>query len=230
MANENNNNIENNDKPVKKGRKIRKAKKNSKDKKKSDPISTVVIVGFSAIFVIFVVLTLFALNVLNIKSIVKERIVHSLLTEQLAIEVEKIKEEYDQKFDDEFKKENERLSQMEKVLISRDEELKAKEEEISKEKAIIDETLSNIKQKEKEIYGLKENIDELCDIVESMTPSSAAAFILKMEKEEQQNVIFNLKKDVAAQILEQIDPRIAAEIASGRFNGGVSEENIENPE
>ncbi len=208
---------------VKKEKKV-KVKKDKKEKKKSDPINSIIFAGFSILIIVFVIITLFAVNLFGIKDKLVNQVVTSLLSEQLETEATKLGEEYASKYERDFGIHEKELADKEQALITREENLKKSEDEFLIEKTAMQETLAGLEAREKEIYGVKENIEEISDVVGDMDAGKAATMLANMDDIDLiTNIIFSLKKDQAASILEQLSPYTASKITQGRYNDGVEE-------
>lgn len=210
--------------------KIERQEKNKKKKKQSikntnaDPMKNVIIFGFIIITVIFIIITLVVFNIFNIKDKLSNKVVETLLSDKLSIEILKLEDEYNTKYEKLFNIQVEKINKKEQDLYIRENDLNNKKQEIENNKLEIEKTLLEIKEKEKIVYGISKDIIEISKVIGKMKSDNAANILSKMEdKDLVRDIIFNLKEDQAAAILENIDPSIAAKITQGRYKNGFNE-------
>lgn len=208
----------------KKTKRNKKEKKQSMLNKKSDPMKNVIIFGFIIITVVLVLITLVVFNVFNIKVKLTNKIVETLLSEEISVEISKLEEEYNIKYEKQFKVQEEEMNNMKKDLDTKENDLNIKEQEIENHRLEIEKTLIEIKEEKKTIYGISENIIEISKVVGKMKADNAANVLSEIEDMNLvRDIIFNLKEDQAAAVLENIDPNIAAKVTQGRYINGFKE-------
>lgn len=191
------------------------AKKEKKDKKGT--IDKILFAGFGLIIIVLILVGLFAMNVGGVKDTLVTRIVENITVEQEALAEDPEVLRQMQERESVVKSELERLSIKENQMNERESALLLQEEELGQRQAAMDVI-------EKDLYGVSENIAEITEVIEEMEDEGAAALLSNMQdKELVRNIIFMLKDDKAASVLENLSPQLAAEIAAERYNTDVQE-------
>lgn len=197
-------------------------KKGKKGKKKLDLIDRTIFVGFSLVIVVFMMIALFAMDVFHVKSNLVNKITKDLIAQQEASLEQYVSQDmidgYREIISNEFTslsmKEDE-LAKMKEDLDERDKNLETAIAEFNVEK-------TELESMEKEIRGTYEDIQEVCKVVEKMDAKSAASMLSKIENIDLvKNIIFHVSEEQAAEILENLNPDMAAQITMDRFNNGI---------
>lgn len=191
------------------------AKKDKKDKKGT--IDKILFAGFGLIIIVLIIVGLFAMNVGGVKDNLVTRIVENITVEQEALAEDPEVLRQMQERESVVKSELERLSIKENQMNERESALLLQEEELGQRQAAMD-------AMEKDLYGVSDNIAEITEVIEEMEDEGAAALLSNMQDMELvRNIIFMLKDDKAASVLENLSPQLAAEIAAERYNTDVQE-------
>jgi flagellar motility protein MotE (MotC chaperone) len=199
-------------------RKPKSGKEKSTKEKQRDALDKIIFAGFTLIIVVFIAIALFAMDVFNFKTQVVDEVTRQLVARQEGAAAQYVGDDllrrYEAIIGQEFGKLNirdQQLNDWELDLTQREETLTEKEEAYQIK-------LDELNAFEVEVYGEAENIMELSKVIERMTPENAANMLSEVEDLELvKNVIFFIKEDRAAQILENMSPSLAARIVMERF-------------
>ena len=197
----------------------KKDKTKDNNKKKVEAIDKIIFAGFALIIMVFVLIALFAMNVFNLKTTVVDRVTKQLIANQAnaaeAYVGADMINHYKETIGKEFltiTKEREALSKKEETLNQREVSISTEEEILARNKEQIDALLT-------EINGEYQDIEELSKVVENMSPENASVILTEIDDIKLvRNVIFNIKVQQGAAILENMEPSLAAKIVLERFN------------
>ncbi len=186
-------------------------------KDKKGTIDKILFAGFGLIIIVLILVGLFAMNVGGVKDNLVARIVENITVEQEALAEDPEVLRQLQERESVIKSEQERLSVKENQLNEREGSLLLQEQELGQRQAALE-------AMEEDLYGVSGNIAEITEVIEEMEDEGAATLLSNMQdKELVRNIIFMLKEDKAASVMENLSPQLAAEIASDRFSSGVQE-------
>lgn len=197
----------------------KKDKTKDNNKKKVEAIDKIIFAGFALIIMVFLLIALFAMNVFNLKTTVVDRVTKQLIANHAnAAEVyvgADMINHYKETIGKEFltiTKEREALSKKEATLNQREVSISSEEEKLARNKEKIEALLT-------EINGEYQDIEELSKVVENMSPENASVILTEIDDIKLvRNVIFNIKVQQGAAILENMEPSLAAKIVLERFN------------
>ena len=191
--------------------------KNDKNDRRDRMVDRILFAGFGLIIVVLILVGLFAMNVGGVKDSLVTRIVANITEEQEALAEDPELLRQLQEREAVVRNETERLTVKENRLKERESLLQLQEEDLIRRQ----EELGTL---EEDIYGVSGNITEITEVIEKMDDEGAAELLSNMQdKDLVRNIVFMLKEDKAASILENLSPQLAAEITAERFSSGVQE-------
>jgi flagellar motility protein MotE (MotC chaperone) len=197
-------------------------KKGKKEKKKVDLIDRVIFVGFSLVIVVFMIVALFAMDVFHVKSNLVDKITKDLVAQQESSIDQYISRDKIDGYREIISNEFTNLSMKEAELVDFKKTLDEKDKNLELSLAEYETRKVELESMDKEIRGAYEDIQEVCKVVEKMDAKNAALMLSNIEDLDLvKNIIFQVSEEQAAEILENLNPEVAAKITMDRFNSGT---------
>lgn len=197
-------------------------KKGKKGKKKLDLVDRVIFVGFSLVIVVFMMIALFAMDAFHVKSNLVNKITKDLMAQQEASLEQYISQDKIDGYREIISNEFTSLSRKEAELVKMKKDLDERGRNLETALVEFEAKKNELESMEKEIRGTYEDIQEVCKVVEKMDAENAASMLSNIENLDLvKNIIFQVSEEQAAEILENLNPDVAAQITMDRFNNGI---------
>ena len=197
-------------------------KKGKKGKKKLDLVDRVIFVGFSLVIVVFMMIALFAMDAFHVKSNLVNKITKDIMAQQEASLEQYISQDKIDGYREIISNEFTSLSRKEAELVKMKKDLDERGRNLETALVEFEAKKNELESMEKEIRGTYEDIQEVCKVVEKMDAENAASMLSNIENLDLvKNIIFQVSEEQAAEILENLNPDVAAQITMDRFNNGI---------
>jgi flagellar motility protein MotE (MotC chaperone) len=195
-------------------------KKIKKDKeKKVDVMDKIIFIGFSLIIIVFIFIALFAMDVFKMKTKVVDEITKQLVNDQKNTASSYLGADIMRQYEEFIGMEFSKINAKEALVKKKTEEIEQREQYIEEKEKEYSLKKEELEAYEAKLYGDSKNIEELSKVVAKMTPENAAAMLSKIDDIDLvKTVIFIIKEDQSALILENLDPALAARIIMERYS------------
>jgi flagellar motility protein MotE (MotC chaperone) len=168
------------------------------------------------------IVALFAMDVFHVKSNLVDKITKDLVAQQESSIDQYISRDKIDGYREIISNEFTNLSMKEAELVDFKKTLDEKDKNLELSLAEYETRKVELESMDKEIRGAYEDIQEVCKVVEKMDAKNAALMLSNIEDLDLvKNIIFQVSEEQAAEILENLNPEVAAKITMDRFNSGT---------